>query len=168
MSVQREKRLIAEYIAERFPKDRVIFGCPLGPVPERLIATMGFRKAMRVARGLRPVVDALVIRDHHLILVEAKILKWLDGISKLPVYRGLVPSTPELEEFKEYSTEMILCTPWISETIDAASEVVNVKIDIFCPGWIQDYLDELGKYWTKDYQKARAEKMRLREVFGLE
>lgn len=166
--MQRERRLVAEYVVERFPKSRVIFDCPLGPVPEKMVATLGYRKALRLARGLRPMVDALVIQDHEVILIEAKILKWLDGMAKLPIYRGLVKSTPELQEYKNYSSSMVLCTPWISETIEAAAGIQEVKVDIFCPEWINDYLTELGKYWSRDYQKARAEKKRLREIFGVE
>ncbi len=146
----------------------MIMGCPLGPVPELIIAQYGFREALRVARGIRPEVDALVIRKPHLILIEAKIFKWLDGIAKLPVYEGLLKSTPELAQYKEYDHSMILCTPWTTETINAAATAQNVKIDVFNPPWIQGYVEEMHKYWTVEYRTARAEKMRLRKVFGLE
>lgn len=168
MGQQREGRLIAEYIAEKFAKDRVIFGCPLGPVPEKMIATLGPRKALRMARGLRPEVDALVIRDHQLILVEAKIQRWVDGIAKLPLYKSLIPTTPELQEYKDYEAEMRLCFPWASETIEEAARNAGVVLDVYHQPWVDDYLTELGKYWSSEYKTARAEKRRMREIFGLE
>lgn len=168
MTVPREKRLIADYIAERFPNDHVIMGCPLGPVPESIIAQYGFRQAIRVARGIRPEVDALVIRKAQLVLVEAKIFKWLDGIAKLPVYGGLVTSTPELQPYRDLERRLILCTPWTSENVQAAANAQGVTIDIYNPPWIAAYVDETHKYWTKEYRDKRDEKMRLRKILGLE
>lgn len=168
MGQQRERRLISEYIAERYPRDRVIMGCPLGPAPEKLVATLGPRKALRMVRGLRPEVDALVIRNHQLIMVEAKIRAWVDGIAKLPLYKGLVASTPELEEFREYPIEMRLCFPWYSETIEAAAKNLGVVLDVYHQPWIDEYLEELGKYWSGEYITARAEKKRMREILGVE
>lgn len=168
MGQQREGRLIAEYIAEKYPGDRVIFGCPLGPVPEKMIATLGPRKALRMARGLRPEVDALVIRDHQLVLVEAKIQRWVDGIAKLPVYRSLIPTTPELEQYRDYEVEMRLCFPWSSETIEEAARAAGVILDVYHKPWLEDYINELSKYWSADYRAKRAEKKRLREILGVE
>jgi len=168
MGEQRERRLIAEYIVDRFPRSQVIYGCPLGPVPQHLVATLGPRKALRMARGLRPEVDALVIQDHRLILVEAKIQKWLDGIAKLPVYRSLIPTTEELKEYQGWEVEMRLCFPWYSESVEAAAKGAGVVLDVFHQPWIDEYLTELGKYWSEEYQAARAEKKRMREIFGLE
>jgi len=168
MGQQRERRLIAEYIVEKFPRATVIYGCPLGPVPERLIATLGPRKALRVARGVRPEVDALVVQDHKIVLVEAKILRWVDGIAKLPVYKSLIATTPELEQYQGYEVEMRLCFPWSSETIDEAAKNAGVVLDVFHQPWIDDYLTELGVYWSKEYIAKREEKKRMRGIFGLE
>jgi len=168
MGQQRERRLVSEYVAERFPRARVIMGCPLGPAPEKLVATLGPRKALRVARGLRPEVDALVIENHRLIMVEAKIRAWIDGIAKLPVYKSLVPTTPELEQYTDYPVEMRLCFPWHSETIEAAAKNLGVVLDVFHKPWIDEYLEELGKYWSGEYITGRAEKKRMREILGVE
>lgn len=168
MGQQRERRLISEYVAERFPKDRVIMGCPLGPAPEKLVATLGPRKALRMVRGMRPEVDALVVRNHKLIMVEAKIRAWVDGIAKLPLYKSLVPTTPELEQYWTYPVEMRLCFPWYSETIDQAAKNLGVVLDVYHQPWIDEYLEELGKYWSGEYITARAEKKRMREILGVE
>lgn len=168
MGQQREGRLIAEYIADRFPRAQVFFGCPLGPVPEKLIATLGPRKALRMARGLRPEVDALVVQDHRLILVEAKIQRWIDGIAKLPLYKSLIPTTPELEQYQGYEVEMRLCFPWQAENVEEAAKGAGVVLDVFHQPWIDDYLTELGKYWSSEYRAQRAEKKHMREIFGLE
>jgi hypothetical protein len=168
MGQQRERRLIAEYCVEKFPRASVIYGCPLGPVPQKMIATLGPRKALRMARGLRPEVDALVVQDRRLIMVEAKILRWIDGIAKLPVYKSLVPTTEELKQYQGYDVEMRLCFPWPAENIEEAARNAGVVLDVFHPPWIDEYMTELGKYWTGEYLAAREEKRRMREIFGLE
>lgn len=168
MGQQRERRLIGEYIAAKFPRARVIYGCRLGPAPEKLVATLGPRKALRLARGMRPEVDAIVIQDRRLIMVEAKIVKWIDGIAKLPLYKSLVATTPELEAYQGYDIEMRLCYPWYSETIEAAANNLGVILDIYHQPWIDEYLTELGKYWSGEYIAKRAEVKRMREIFNLE
>lgn len=168
MGKPREREMIRAYIAQRYPDQHVIFGCPLGPVPEVLTVAWGARKALRVGRGLRPEVDALVIQNRSLIMVEAKVVKWMDGLSKLPVYKGLVPTTPELEEYRGYPVRMILCTPWANESIRASAEGVGVEIDEFSTPEVDAYIEEMGKYWSREYQAARQEKKRAREILGLE
>lgn len=168
MGKPRERQLIRDYIADRYPNSNVIFNCPLGPVPELLVATWGARKALRVGRGLRPEVDALVIEPGMLHLIEAKIIKWVDGISKLPVYRALVPTTPELEPYRDYKIHLILCTPWANEPIVEAAKRLWVDIDIFTTPEVDEYVGEMGKYWTGDYRKAREERNRARSLLGLE
>ena len=164
----RERLLIKDYIAERYLGEHVILGCPLGPVPEVIIATYGYRQALRVARGIRPEVDALVIKAPNLILIEAKIFKWLDGLSKLPVYASLIPTTYELEQYRDYNIVMRLVTPWINETIETAAANLGVKVEIFSPPWSADYVDKMHHYWTSEYRHERDEKVRLRKLFGLE
>lgn len=168
MGQQRERRLIVEYVAARFPKNRVIFGCPLGPVPQKFIAELGQHKALRLLRGARPEVDALIFRGHKLILVEAKIRRWVDGIAKLPVYKGLIATTPELEQYKDYEVEMRLCFPWHNETMEEAAKNAGVVLDVFYQPWLDDYMAELAKYDSAEYISARAEKKQMRTILGVE
>lgn len=168
MGQQRERALISSYIRDRFPRSRVILGAPLGPVPEQLTATWGRFKALRVARGLRPEVDALVFDNHRLVLIEAKILKWVDGLAKLPLYKGLVATTPELQEYVSWPVDMVLVTPWTSENIQAAAQALGVQVEVYSTPEVEVYAQELHKYWTSEYQSARSDKRRARELLGLE
>lgn len=168
MSQQRERALIGAYIRERWPARRVILGCPLGPVPLTLVATWGRIKAARLARGIRPEVDALVFDDHRLVIIEAKIVKWLDGLAKLPLYKGLVATTPELLEYLDWPVDMVLCTPWANESIDAAAAAQGVRVDVFSTPEVEVYAQELGKYWTKEYRERRQERKLALERLGLE
>lgn len=168
MGKPRERQFIVDYITARFPNKRVIFGCPLGPVPEKLIATWGRAKALKVARGLRPEVDALVFDDQTLIFVEAKIREWLDGISKLPVYAKMTDDTPELQEVRERKRRMVLAIPYTSETMESAARAAGVEVDVFTTPDVENYLRETEKYWTPEWKHAQAERKRLLQLLGLE
>lgn len=168
MGKPRERQFIIDYVLSRFPDKRVIFSCPLGQVPEKLIATFGRAKALKVGRGLRPEVDALVFDSHTLIFVEAKIKNWLDGIAKLPVYAGMIEDTPELEEYRSWPRRMILCLPFTSESVQSAARAAGVEVDEFSTPDVEAYLIELEKYWTPEYRKSRGELLRARELLGLE
>lgn len=164
----RERQLIRDYIAAKFPDRRVIFGAPLGPVPERLIATFGKAKALKIGRGLRPEVDALVFEDSTLIFVEAKIKNWLDGISKLPIYAKMTDDTPELQEYINWRRRMILCIPYPNESVESAARAAGVEVDDFTTPEVDVYLQELEKYWTPEWRKAQEDKKRARELLGLD
>lgn len=168
MGKQRERQYIVDYVMARYPDKRVIYSCPLGQVPETLIATFGRVKALKVGRGLRPEVDALVFDDHTLIFIEAKIKNWLDGIAKLPVYAGMTEDTPELEEFRTWRRRMVLCLPFNSESVQSAARAAGVEIDEFTTPAVEDYLVELEKYWTPEYRKTREERLRTLNLLGLD
>jgi hypothetical protein len=168
MGKPRERQFIVDYIMARFPTRRVIFSCPLGQVPEKLIATFGQAKALKIGRGIRPEVDALVFDGHTLVLIEAKIKNWLNGIAKLPVYAGMVDDTPELAEYRGWPRRMILCLPFTSESVASAARAAGVEVDEFSTPDVASYLTELEKYWTPEYRSRRAELLRARELLGLE
>jgi hypothetical protein len=168
MGKPRERQFIVDYVTARFPGKRVIFNCPLGPVPETLIATWGRAKALRVSRGLRPEVDALVFDGQTLIFIESKIREWLNGISKLPVYARMADDTPELQAYKSWTRRMILAIPFTSETIQSAARTNGVEIDVFSTPDVESYLIESGKYWTPEWKKAQAERKRTIALLGLD
>ncbi len=130
MAQLRERLLLAEYIKAYYSGHRVKSGCPLGQVPESLIFEYGAAKAYKVARPMRPEVDALIWEDKRLILVEAKILRWVDGLSKLPVYSAMVPQTPELQEFVSWPRVLRLVIPFIQESMVVRQLLREILVDL--------------------------------------
>ena len=132
------------------------------------MASLGLRKAVRVGRPWRLEVDALVFADTKLVLAEAKVYNLRDGVGDLLCYRPQIPVTPELQEYKDWPVEMVLVIPWTSDWALEIAETAGVNVDVFCPDWLVDYIEEHHKYWTKAYRQARAEKKAMRKVLGLE
>ena len=165
---ERETRLVAEYLAEKvFPhwyRQRQPLGPPLPGTREEL----GLDKALRVSRPWRPEVDAVAVEDGRLVLIEGKVFKYVDGMAKLPLYKSLVATTPELANHREKPVVMRLLMPWRSETVDLMVQAAGIELEVFSPPWIRDYVEDYQQYWTKEYREAREERQRLRAAFGLE
>lgn len=163
-----ETRLIAEYVATKFPGQRVAMGVPLGPAIDTGPARLTHGQALAASRPWRPEVDALVWRDGVLLLIEAKIANYVDGLAKLPLYKSLVVTTPELAEWVSWEVRMRLVVPRAKAWIELMAEAAGVEIDLFEPAWISDYYDYRDRYWTKEYRERREEILRLRRELGVE
>ena len=155
-----EPRWVSEYVVKHYGKYPVKFRCPLGPIPEQLKEMFGAEKALRMYRPSRPEVDALVILPGALLLVEAKIQKYMDGLSKLPVYKSLVDSTPELQQYRDKHVLMRLLIPHEVPWVKTACSKMNVDYVVYAPDWIQQIWEDRDKYWTagRVFERERRKK----------
>jgi hypothetical protein len=161
-----EPRWVSEYVAQTFPKAEVRQRVPLGPIPKETQKDYGLMKGLRVYRPWRPEVDAAARWGNKTFLVEAKIFKYMDGLSKLPVYKGLIPSTPELAHWPE-TVEMILLIPAPITWVQQAAVDLDVRVvSNFVPDYIKQAWDERDKYWTREAIAAREERKRKLEEAG--
>lgn len=163
----RERQFILDYIQDRYPDRRVKFNCPLGLPPARLVATFGLTQSLKLAMGSRLMVDAVVWGDHKLIIIEAKIREWVNGIAKLPIYKMLIPTTPELAEYWAWPVDMICALPYTSEYIESTAALVGVTIDMFTSAAVDESMAQVAKYQTPEYKRERAEKNATIERLGL-
>jgi len=166
MRVEWEARYVSEYVLLKFPDDIVQFRCPLGRVPESMIKELGLAKAVGAYRPYRPEVDALVITDTHVVLVEGKIFKVMDGLSKLPIYRSLVKETPELDLYKNFPTRAILVTPKRPTVYGGVAREQSIEIDLFMPDWLEEYYQQQERYWTAEARLKRLERKEVLKGLG--
>jgi len=152
---------VSWYVAKTYPKAQVRLRCPLGPVPDALKDLHGPGKAAAVYRPWRPEVDALVITDVAVTLIEAKIQKYMDGLSKLPVYRDLIPTTPELVEYRHLSVNMVLLLPAQVDWVEAAAKKSGVKVVVEAPDFIKEAWEDRDKYWTPEAIRERERRKKL-------
>ena len=161
-----EPRWVSWYIKNQYPDAEVRLRCPLGRIPVELKALHGPAKAARVYRPWRPEVDALVILPGALVLVEAKIQKYMDGLAKLPIYKALVPYTAELDVFSDRPVLLHLLLPvkipWI---MDIAGDV-GVEVYAVAPDWVLQIWEERDKYWQPDARMKRADRKAILEKLG--
>ncbi len=161
-----EPRWVSHYIKENYPDAEVRLRCPLGPIPDALKELYGPAKAARVYRPSRPEVDAVVILEDQLILVEAKIFKYMDGLAKLPVYASLMKKTPEFSIFMNRRIVMHLLLPTAIPWVVAAAPDLGVEVKTSAPDWVVQIWEERDSYWTPSSKMRRMERKALLEKLG--
>lgn len=165
---QVETRLVAEYLLKEYSKFPCLTKVPLGQVPNSLMESEGYQKALGIMRPFRPECDALVVLPRYLVLIEGKLWSVINGLAKLPLYKSLVPGTPELKQYMPREILMELVVGWTNPNLETMARSADVAVKVFSPPWVADEVERQHKYWTADYQRARQEKLARREYFGVE
>jgi len=163
-----EPKWVSEYVAKFYPDFPVRFRVPLGAVPKELEKEHGLWKAIRTWRPWRPEVDAIVIRPGELTLIEGKIFKTMDGLSKLPVYASLVPETPELESYRSYKVAMQLLCVHALDWIKQAAKKSGIEVVEWAPTWVEEIWLERDKYWTPEAVSLRERRKEVLRRLGFE
>ena len=156
----RERRYIVEWARDRFPECEHRFNVPLGPVPESLIAELGFERAVKTFRRWRPYIDAVIVCPEKVVFAEAEILNPKNAIGDLLYYKELVPETPDLGELLNMKHEFWLVIPTYLKWIRDFAEKRGIIVDIYTPDWLKDYLEEWKKYTTPEGMLKRMERKR--------
>lgn len=165
---ERERRYIAEYMKDTWPEGNWQLNVELGPIPQEYVDRYGMGKAAALFRPTRPRVDAIKWLPDKYYLIEAKIRDIKAGIGDLSYYRGMVPLTPDLPFYDGQPVVCRLVVPWMIDWIKAAAGAADVEVVVSHQPWIDDYVEERKHYFTAEYRAARAEKMRLREILGVD
>jgi len=161
-----EPRWVAEYCTEFYPKDIVLYRCPLGMPPKEVRFGVSLKKALQLYYPYRPKVDALIVTPTAIILVEAKVWKYIDGLSKLPVYAALVKQTPELEKYLPRPVIKRLLVPIIPQWLLPIAKELNVEIINWAPDWVKEVYLERERYYTPEGEAERARRKEILEKLG--
>ena len=165
---ERERRYISEYLLKTWPKGGWQLNVELGPIPQEYVDRYGMGKAAAIFRPTRPRVDAVRWQDDKYYLIEAKIRDIKAGIGDLSYYRNMIPLTKDLPFYDGQPVVCRLVVPWMIDWIRAAADAAQVEVIVFMADWINDYVEERKHYFTSEYRAERAEKMRLREILGVD
>jgi hypothetical protein len=168
MSEQRERRLISEWAAQRHPQDVVTFNCPLGSIHEDLANVYGQLQGLQKWRSWRMKADAVIRTKTTIVVAEAKIYEIKSAIGDLLIYNLLLPHTPELQPYLPRTIDLVMVTPWITPTVQELATATGIRLELFSPDWVKDYVEEHSRYFTRPYQKARSERKALRAALGVE
>lgn len=165
---ERERRYISEYMVHEWPKGGWQLNVELGPIPQEYVDRLGLGRAAALFRPTRPRVDAVKWTKDRYYIIEAKIRDIKAGIGDLSYYRGMIPRTPDLPFYDGQEIVSRLVVPWMIDWIQAAADAAQVEVVVFMKDWIAEYVKERQHYFTAEYRDARAEKMRLREILGVD
>lgn len=168
MTEPREKRYIAEFVAETLKPGTYALNVPLGEIPHELVDMHGPGQAAAIYRPSRRRVDAVAWLPDKYLLIESKIRDPFEGLSRLPTYLRLARRTEDLPGYTGQPFEMRLIVPFALEWIKHDAEDAGIVLVEFWRDWIADYVRQYQLYFTRDYVASRAEKKRLRELLGVE
>ena len=165
---ERERRFISEYMLEMFPGGDFLLNVPLGPIPDYLLNAHGPQRAAAIYRPTRPRVDAVKWTADRYYVIEAKIREAKTGIGDLAFYRGLIANTPDLPFYAGQELVYRLVVPWSLDWVIASATENGIEVVVYWKDWIAEYVKERQHYFTQEYRDARAEKMRLRGLLGVD
>ncbi len=165
---ERERRYIAEYMIREWPQGEWQLNVELGPIPQEYVDRLGLGKAAALFRPTRPRGDAVKWAKDPYYILEAKIRDIKAGIGDLSYYRGMIPRTPDLPYYNGQELIFRLVVPWMIDWIKVAADAAQVDVVVFHQPWIDAYVKERQHYFTAEYRAERAEKMRLREILGVD
>ena len=160
--------MMSEYVASEYKDFPYMLAVPLGRIPDDVIKDVGYTQAIAFMRPYRLEVDAIVVLPRYLILIEAKVFKTIDGLAKLPLYKSLVPFTPELAQYADREVIMELVVGWTNPNLDIMARDAGVRLKVYAPDWLAAVVEDYHKYWTKEYRDARNQKLELRTMYGID
>lgn len=165
---ERERRYISEYMLETWPDGDYQINVELGPIPQEYVTRYGLGKAAALFRPTRPRADAVRWEPDKYYLIEAKIRDIKAGIGDLSYYKSMVPKTPDLPFYDGQPVICRLIVPWMLDWLQAAAAAAGVQVVVSHQPWIDDYVKERQHYFTAEYRRERAEKMKLRGILGVD
>ena len=139
----REMRMVSEFLAERYPDLPYKTRVRLGSIHPDLKPHQLSESEKRMVGVFRRWADAIVFAPDRLILIEAAIRPSPGDISQLELYMHLVPMTPELQAYKDFSIEPLLVYCIEDPVIVEMARQRGIKVVYFHPSWIDDYLQIL-------------------------
>ena len=165
---ERERRYIAEYMLDTLPEGEYQINVELGPIPQEYVQRHGMARAAAMFRPTRPRVDAVKWTPEAYYLVEAKIRDIKAGIGDLAYYKVQAELAPDLPFYDGQPIVLRLIVPWMLEWLQLAADAQEIEVVVFCPDWIEEYVEERKHYHTAEYRQQRAELMENRRILGLE
>lgn len=144
-SEQRERRYIVDYVRTKYPNNEAMFNVRLGGIPAKLEGVDIGGLSSNIYKVFNRYIDAVVILQNRLLLIEAKILADLGAVSQLEYYASLVQSTPELSQYSSLPLELHIVTASADPSFIGFATSKNITIDIYRPTYAAEYLTTLLK-----------------------
>lgn len=165
---ERERRYITQCMKDTYPDMRWQLNVELGPVPQEYINRYGQTKAAALFRPTRPRVDAVRWTSDAYYLIEGKLRAIKSGVGDLMFYRLQAKITYDLPNYDGQPIKAILFLPWMIDWMQETAKEADIEIKVLWYDWIDDYVKMRQNYFTAEYRAERAEKMRRREILGLD
>lgn len=131
MSTQKEGEMLVRFLEKTYPGRQIWVRKRIGPmIPKHLQGTLTPEQEKFV--GIyRPKVDAIVLLDDRVLLLEAKVRNDLAAIGELLAYLEIFPKTPELAEISHLPTSMMIVADGIYEPLSTVALMNGIEYIVF-------------------------------------
>ncbi|MHC4397649.1 MAG: hypothetical protein ACYS1A_18555, partial [Planctomycetota bacterium] len=144
----RELRLVSEYLAAYHPHGIKMERVRLGSIHPGF-NTKGMDAATkRMFIQFNRWADAVVILPEKIVLIEVTIPPRPQKVAQLEMYEQLIPTTPEFELYLDRPIEKVLVMAVRDITVEQFARQKGIKVVVFRPKWINDYLSERSKRYS--------------------
>jgi len=138
-----ESRLLSEWLAVRFPDAHVIQHVRVGTYRPAIDITGLTPEEIRALSVWRRWVDAVVLQDHLVTLIEASVIPDVGHVAELELYLELWPMTPEYAEWRDVPTEGLLLYAVDDPVVRELAARRTIGVEVYHPPWVDEYLRRL-------------------------
>jgi hypothetical protein len=135
-----ETRLLAEYLAERYPGAEVHVHFRVGSDPEIVGVTLESEEERRFARNFNRWADALVVLPAELVLIEATMWRATEKVGRLQEYLILAQATPELAQYRGRPLRAELLTAQHDTVAEELCRRLGFRYTHYEPSWFPEFL----------------------------
>ena len=128
MTRQLEKRLITEFLFDKYPLSLQWKRVRLGQVPTQEMAA-----AMKVTLNW---ADAIVLSGNEIVIIEAKMRPDSGAFGQLEHYRELFKLTPEFSKYWNNPIRLEFVTTRLDENLKATADSKSITYEIWRPDWV--------------------------------
>jgi hypothetical protein len=140
----RDRRYVPEFVATHLQDRRAaFFNLRVGPAPEEMKRAHPDLPETYF-RPWKYMVDAVVVTDKEIIVIEGELRRPSMKIGQLKMYGELVRQTPELAPYLDRPIRKILVTPREDPLLLDQAGREGVEVVFYRPLWVMEYLRTLG------------------------
>ncbi len=134
-----ETRLLSEYVAERYPGAEVHFQFRVGSDPEMVGVEIIDEAERRLARNINRRVDALVVTETEVVVIEATMWHPAPKVGRLQEYMLLLPATPEMAEWGGRRVVTELVTAQHDPVAEVLCQRLGYRYVHWEPAWMAEF-----------------------------
>lgn len=134
-----ETRLLMEYLAEAYPDDRWLTNVKVGTDLKPRVGLALSEEERRMFKVYQRFPDAVVVRPHELVVIEATIARSPEKVGRLLEYLLIVPHTAELKPFLDRPIVGELVTAQADGVAAMLAQRQGMRYVVFAPPWLEEF-----------------------------
>jgi len=146
---QVERRLVSEWVRKTFPGTWVKFNARIGRIPEEWIREYRVPH-LRFFNPWRRFIDAIVVDEGEVYLVEASVLPKIEKPGSLLLYSLILEDTPELEWLLGLPRHLVWLTAVEDPYLSEKAAQLGVETATYRPDWVIPALQRLLRFRPKE------------------